>query len=85
MKFNIFNFYLGKIWFVLRKVLKWKPYKPHTVTVLTEAQRQRRFASAAWFLSKDLTFFSNQVLWLDEKYFVLNNALTKRTMLGGLL
>ena len=24
----------GKIWFILRKILKWKAYRPHTTTVL---------------------------------------------------
>ena len=34
------GFSFGKIWFILRKVLKWKPYRPHTTTILTAKHRQ---------------------------------------------
>ena len=29
---------VGKIWLILRKVLKWKAYKPHACHILTQAQ-----------------------------------------------
>ena len=62
---------IGKIWFILRKILKWRAYRPHTATVLTVNQRKTRLQAAEWFLSHDEAFFATQVLWSDEKYFVL--------------
>ena len=59
---------VGKIWFVLRKILKWKSYVPVKTTVLTPAHKQTRFNAAQWFLSHDVEFFSKQVIWSDEKY-----------------
>ena len=65
---------VGKIWFILRKVLKWKAYVPKRVTVLTLKQKQTRLEAARWFLSHDHNFFSSQVIWSDEKYFVLKQG-----------
>lgn len=67
----------GKIWFILRKILKWKAYRPHTTTVLTPKQKQTRLNAAQWFLSHELHFFSKQVIWSDEKYFVLKQGPNK--------
>ena len=47
------GFSIGKVWFVLRKVLKWRAYRPHTTTVLTMKHRQDRLSAAQWFLSHD--------------------------------
>lgn len=71
------GFSFGKIWFILRKILKWKPYRPHSSTVLTERHRQTRLHAAEWFLSHDVEFFSKQVIWSDEKYFVLKQGPNK--------
>ena len=46
----------------MRKVLKWKPYRSHAVTVMSIQQREKRMSAANWFLSKDLNF--------DKIYFV---------------
>ena len=62
------NFYFGKVC-ILRKVLNWKAYKPHVSTV--------RVNAAQWFLSHDAEFFSKQVIWSDEKYFVLKQGPNK--------
>ena len=71
------NFSFGKVWHILRKVLKWKAYKPHVTTVLSHKQRQARVNAAQWFLSHDAEFFSKQVIWSDEKYFVLKQGPNK--------
>ena len=65
---------LGKVWFILRKVLKWKAYRPHLATILSHDQRQRRVQAAEWFLQHDAEFFQDQVVWSDEKYFMLKQG-----------
>ena len=37
---------IGKIWFILRKMLKLRAYRPHTATVLTVKQRKTRLQAA---------------------------------------
>ena len=59
-----FSLSFGKIWFILRKILKWKAYRTHTT----------RLNAAQWYLSHELHFFSKQVIWSDEKYFVLKQG-----------
>ena len=71
------GFSIGKIWFILRKILKWKPYRPHATTVLTTQHRQYRLTASQWFLSHTIDFFSKQVIWSDEKYFVLKQGPNK--------
>ncbi len=44
------------------------------MTVFTIEQRERRLAAANWFLSKEESFFTDQVIWTDEKYFVLKQC-----------
>lgn len=68
---------IGKIWFILRKILRWKAYRPHVATVLTAKQMNTRLLAAEWFLSQDTEFFSRQVIWSDEKYFVLKQGPNK--------
>ena len=65
------------MWHILRKVLKWKAYKPHVSTVLSHKQCQARVNTAQWFLSHDAEFFSKQVIRSDEKYFVLKQGPNK--------
>ena len=65
---------VGKIWFILRKVLKWRAYVPKKATALTLKQKQTRQEAARWFLLHDPDFFSSQVIWTDEKYFVLKQG-----------
>lgn len=71
------EFSIGKIWFILRKILRWKPYRPHATTVLTAQHKQYRLTASQWFLSHDIDFFSKQVIWSDEKYFVLKQGPNK--------
>ena len=64
---------INKIWRILRKFLKFKPYKPHTAQVLSPANMQARLAASNFLLS----FTEEQlekVLWSDEKWFVLHQA-----------
>ena len=68
------GFSKSKIWFILRKILKWKSYKPAASTMLTIQQKEVRLACSRWFLSKDKDFFAKKVIWGDEKYFVLHQA-----------
>ena len=52
---------IGKIWFILRKILKWRAYRPHIAIVLTVKQRKTRLQAAEWFLSHDEEVFATQV------------------------
>ena len=58
----------------MRKVLKWKPYRPHAVTVMSIEHREKRMSAANWFLSKELDFFTDKVIWSDKKYSVLKQC-----------
>ena len=67
------NLPIGKIWMILRKNLKFKPYRPHTSQMLSPANMESRLAASNFFL----TFSEDQlekVLWSDEKWFVLHQA-----------
>ena len=69
---------LGNIWLILRRVLKWKAYIPHVSHVLTPVQMRVRIECADWFLTKNRDFFSNKVVWGDEKYFILKGSPNKQ-------
>ena len=64
----------GKIWYILRRILKWKAYKPHVSHILSQANMKARLECADWFLTKNRDFFSKKVVWGDEKYFVLKSS-----------
>jgi hypothetical protein len=68
------NISFGKIWYILRKCLKWKAYTPNKTNIISQRQRDVRLSAADWFLTHDVTFFEKQVLWSDEKYYVLNQG-----------
>ena len=65
------GFSYGKIWSILRKNLQWKAYHPHKVQILSEANKLSRVAACRFFLSFPDDWFQNQVIWSDEKWFVL--------------
>ena len=56
----------GKIWYILRRILKWKAYKPHVSHILSQANMKARLECADWFLTKNTDFFSKKVVWGDE-------------------
>ena len=67
----------GQIWNILRKKLKWKPYKPHLAQVLSADNMESRLAACTFWL----TFTEQQferILWSDEKWFVLEQAPSKK-------
>lgn len=68
------NISKSKVWFILRKVLKWRPYRPAASTVLTQQQMSARLDCARWFVRQDPDFFTKKVIWGDEKYFVLHQT-----------
>ena len=64
---------INKIWRILRKNLKFKPYRPHKAQLLSPANMESRLIASNFFL----TFTEEQlekVLWSDEKWFVLHQA-----------
>ena len=69
----------AKIWRILREQLKWKAYRPHTAQVLSEANKAKRLAACQWFIEQPIDFFEKQVIFSDEKYFVLRQGPNKQT------
>ena len=61
------------IWRCLRLQLKWKPYKPLRVNMLSEQNKRDRVEFCQWFLAQGEDF-AERVLWSDEKWFVLHPA-----------
>lgn len=63
----------GKVWMILRKQLKMRPYRPRLVTVLTPANKQARMDACDFWLTHDEGWF-DRVIWSDEKWFLLKPA-----------
>ena len=74
---RVLGFSITKIWFILRKVLKWRAYTPFVSACLTQSNVEKQLNSAKWFLSHDSKFFEEKVIWSDEKYFVVNQGPNK--------
>ena len=55
---------------MVRQKLGWFPYKPRNTIPLTPAHKQGRVNFCNWLLSKPEAF-CDQVIWSDEKWFVL--------------
>ena len=66
------------LWRILRVDLKWKAYKPSIGHVLTETDKDRRLAACQWFINQPEEFFEKQVIFSDEKYFVLQQGPNKQ-------
>lgn len=63
----------GTVWRILRNKLKWKSYRPHMVQCLTAAHVQSRLSACNYWIQFDEEWFEN-VIWTDEKWFVLQQA-----------
>ena len=61
------------IWRILRLRLKWKPYKPLRVNMLSEKNQADRVEFCRWFLAQG-DEFPQRIIWSDEKWFVLHPA-----------
>ena len=58
---------------ILRVQLKWKPYKPLRVNMLTEKNREDRMTFCRWFLAQDYDLVQ-RVIFSDEKWFLLHQG-----------
>ena len=72
------GFSFGKIWKILRKNLGWKAYRPHKVHILTPAHMESRLSACTFWLTMEENWFSDCVLWSDEKWFVLHQSPNKQ-------
>ena len=63
----------GKVWKILRKDLKFKPFRPHLSQILSPANIEVRVAGSIFLLSFTEDQFE-RILWSDEKWFVLDQA-----------
>ena len=62
---------VGTTWFIIRKSLKWKPYRYKRVNRLTPQNEENRLAFCNWILSKEIGF-ERKIIFSDEKIFVLH-------------
>ena len=65
------------VWRIMRKTLRWKPYKPNVTVPLTDAHMAGRRNFCQWLLEQP-EGFPDQVIWTDEKWFVLHPASNKQ-------
>ena len=63
----------GKVWKILRRNLRWRPYRPHLAPALTSAHQASRLQACRFWLQHAEDWFE-RVLWSDEKWFVLMPA-----------
>ena len=61
----------GSIWFILRRHLKWRPYKYKRVNKLTPANEEARREFCRWILAKEVNF-EQKIIFSDEKMFQLH-------------
>ena len=59
---------------ILRNKLKWKAHRIHRFQVLSDQQKLKRFSACNWFVSMGEDFYQNNVIYGDEKYFVLKQG-----------
>ena len=62
---------------ILRKSLKFKPYRPHLAQVLSPLNMESRLAACTFWLNFTEEQFE-RILWSDEKWFVLNQAPSRK-------
>ena len=55
----------------MRKVLKWKPYQPHAVTVMSIEQREKRMSDKKYFVLKQCPNRKSNVCWSPSNPHVL--------------
>ena len=63
----------GTIWFILRRHLRWRPYKFKKVNKLTPANEEARRSFCRWILANEVNF-EQKIIFSDEKMFQLNPA-----------
>lgn len=71
------NISFSMAWRIARKKLGWYPYKPRTVVPLSPAHKVARLAFCDWLLMQP-DGFEDQVIWSDEKWFLLKQAPNKQ-------
>ena len=64
---------IGTIWRICRKVLKFKFYRPNVVQVLSGENMEARVRASNFFETFDDSEMDD-ILWSDEKWFVLNQS-----------
>ena len=57
--------------------MKWRPYRPHLTQVLSPANKESRLAACQFWLTFPEEQFE-QILWSDEKWFVLRQAPSRK-------
>ena len=67
------NIKYGVVWRILRKVFKWKPYRPRCVQKLSDPNKEARLRAANFFETFDDAEMDD-ILWSDEKWFVLDQS-----------
>ena len=52
----------GKVWKILRKKLKWKPYRPHLTTVLSPSNMEARQTTCSFWIKHEEDWFDKSHL-----------------------
>ena len=60
------NIGFGTVWKILRRVLKWKPYRQHLSQPLSAQNKKSRMQACKFWLTHNEEWFE-RVLWSDEK------------------
>ena len=71
------NISISTAWRILRKRLNWYPYKPHAVVPLSLAHKAARKTFCKCLLEQPEGFEEN-VIWSDEKWFMLKQSPNKQ-------
>ena len=66
------NIGFGTVWKILRRKLKWKPYRQHMSQPLSLQNKKLRLQACKFWLTHDVEWFE-RVLWSDEKWFALQH------------
>ena len=67
------NLGFGTVWIILRKDLRWKPYRFKRVQKLSAQNKEARVDFCTWVLGRELGF-ETRIIFSDEKFFVLHQA-----------
>jgi inhibitor of nuclear factor kappa-B kinase subunit alpha len=66
---SVLNISPSSVYRIIRKKLKFKPYRIHKVQTLTQVHKQQRMEFCQWW-HRQPDNFAQVVIWSDEKWFV---------------
>ena len=61
---NCLGIGFGTVWKILRKILKWKPYRRHITQPLSDQNKRARLSACEFWLTQDGEWF-DRVIWRE--------------------